>query len=42
MAEQDAKTSSKRMKDDTPGLVDGKVREQLENKPGDKKEEKQQ
>lgn len=40
MAHEDPKTTSQRMKDDTPGLVDEKVREQLQNEPGDRKEDK--
>jgi len=39
MTKEDPKTTSKRMKDDTPGLVDEKVREQLQNEPGDRKED---
>lgn len=38
MAKEDKATTSQRMKDDTPGLVDEKVREQLAKEPGEKKE----
>lgn len=41
MTNEDKATTSQRMKDDTPGLVDEKVREQLNKEPGDKKEKEQ-